>query len=92
MDFFGVQVIDLMSGLMRSTLSWQYATRSDSTIQAIRSGRELVFVSFECSGRRNSNTIMVYDSNSLSTVEKIYNGGAKMCVGIAMSGLRVLQC
>ncbi|KAK3227618.1 hypothetical protein Dsin_007480 [Dipteronia sinensis] len=69
-DFSGLQVLDLEKGYVRETLNWENVTRSSSTVQAIGSSSELLFVSFE-SGRRNSNSIMVYDVNSLSPVTEI---------------------
>lgn len=59
-DFSGLQVLDLQKGIIRKTLSWENATRSSSTVQALGSSNEYLFTSFE-SGRRNSNAIMVYD-------------------------------
>ncbi|TXG50535.1 hypothetical protein EZV62_023059 [Acer yangbiense] len=69
-DFSGLQVLDLEKGYVKETLNWENVTRSSSTVQAIGSSSELLFVSFE-SGRRNSNSIMVYDVNSLSPVTEI---------------------
>lgn len=59
-DFSGLQIIDLDKGFVRETLNWENVTKSSSTVQAIGSSPEFLFTSFE-SGRRNSNTIMVYD-------------------------------
>ncbi|PSS09398.1 BTB/POZ domain-containing protein [Actinidia chinensis var. chinensis] len=59
-DFSGLQVIDLEKGFVRETLTWENVTRSSSTVQAIGSSPQYLFTSFE-SGRRNSNSIMVYD-------------------------------
>lgn len=59
-DFSGLQLIDLEKGFVRDTLNWENVTRSSSTVQAIASSPEYLFTSFE-SGRRNSNSIMVYD-------------------------------
>ncbi|XAR70279.1 hypothetical protein NMG60_11027081 [Bertholletia excelsa] len=59
-DFSGLQLIDLKKGFVRETLYWENVTRSSSTVQAIGSSPEYLFTSFE-SGRRNSNSIMVYD-------------------------------
>ncbi|XP_057976376.1 BTB/POZ domain-containing protein At5g41330 [Malania oleifera] len=59
-DFSGLQIVDLDKGFVRETLSWENATRSSSTVQAIGSSPEFLFTSFE-SGRRNSNSIVVYD-------------------------------
>ncbi|CAL5356149.1 hypothetical protein CsSME_00045005 [Camellia sinensis var. sinensis] len=59
-DYSGLQVIDLDKGFVRETLNWENVTRSSSTVQAIGSSPQYLFTSFE-SGRRNSNSIMVYD-------------------------------
>ncbi|KAL6979568.1 hypothetical protein U1Q18_021229 [Sarracenia purpurea var. burkii] len=59
-DFSGLQVIDLDKGFVRDTLTWENVTRSSSTVQAIGCSPQYLFTSFE-SGRRNSNSIMVYD-------------------------------
>ncbi|KAK2984548.1 hypothetical protein RJ640_018926 [Escallonia rubra] len=59
-DFSGLQILDLGKGVVRETLNWENVTRSSSTVQAIGSSPEYMFTSFE-SGRRNSNSIMVYD-------------------------------
>lgn len=59
-DFSGLQIIDLDKGFVKETLNWENVTRSSSTVQAIGSSPEFLFTSFE-SGRRNSNSIMVYD-------------------------------
>ncbi|KAJ4712050.1 BTB/POZ domain-containing protein [Melia azedarach] len=69
-DFSGLQVLDLEHGYVKETLDWENVTRSSSNVQAIGSSGELLFVSFE-SGRRNSNSIMVYDSNSLKPVTEL---------------------
>ncbi|XP_062074369.1 BTB/POZ domain-containing protein At5g41330 [Humulus lupulus] len=69
-DFSGLQILDLENGLVKHSLNWENVTRSSSTVQAIGSSPELLFVSFE-SGRRNSNSIMVYDLNTLSPVTEI---------------------
>ncbi|KAJ9555263.1 hypothetical protein OSB04_009877 [Centaurea solstitialis] len=61
-DFSGLQIIDLDSGFVRQTLNWENATKSSSTVQAIGTSPEFLFTSFE-SGRRNSNSILVYDIN-----------------------------
>ena len=45
-------------------------TRSGSTVQAIGSSGEFLFTSFE-SSRRNSNSILVYDLNTLNPVAEI---------------------
>ncbi|XP_050229662.1 BTB/POZ domain-containing protein At5g41330 [Mercurialis annua] len=69
-DFSGMQILDLDKGFVRDTLCWENVTRSSSTVQAIGSNREHLFTSFE-SGRRNSNSIMVYDLNSFTPVSEI---------------------
>lgn len=69
-DFSGLQILDLYSGFVKETLSWENVTRSDSTVQAIGSSPEFLFTSFE-SGRRNSNSIMVYDLHTVSPVTEI---------------------
>lgn len=69
-DFSGLQIIDLENGFVKETLNWENVTRSGSTVQAIGSSQELLFASFE-SGRRNSNSIMIYDLNTLSPVNEI---------------------
>ncbi|KAJ7944940.1 BTB/POZ domain-containing protein [Quillaja saponaria] len=69
-DFSGLQILDLQKGFVKETLNWENVTRSSSTVQAIGSSPELLFASFE-SGRRNSNSIMVYDLHSLSPVTEI---------------------
>ncbi|KAK9067972.1 hypothetical protein SSX86_012083 [Deinandra increscens subsp. villosa] len=69
-DFSGLQILDLDLGFVRETLNWENATKSSSTVQAIGISPELLFTSFE-SGRRNSNSIMVYDLNSFKVVTKI---------------------
>lgn len=69
-DFSGLQVLDLENGYVKETLNWENVTRSSSTVQAIGSSDKHLFVSFE-SGRRNSNSIMVYDINSLKPVNEI---------------------
>ncbi|KAL1326541.1 hypothetical protein HN51_036651 [Arachis hypogaea] len=69
-DFSGLQILDLNKGHVRETLTWENVTRSGSTVQAIGSSREELFVSFE-SSRRNSNTIVVYDLQSLKPVTEI---------------------
>ncbi|KAL7596869.1 BTB/POZ domain-containing protein At5g41330 [Lactuca sativa] len=61
-DFSGLQVINLDMGSVVQSLNWENMTRSSSTVQAIGSSPEFLFTSFE-SGRRNSNSIMVYDIN-----------------------------
>ncbi|EEF51208.1 BTB/POZ domain-containing protein At5g41330 [Ricinus communis] len=69
-DFSGMQILDLEKGFVRATLCWENVTRSSSTVQAIGSSSEYLFTSFE-SGRRNSNSIMVYDLHTLSPVTEI---------------------
>ncbi|KAM7494276.1 hypothetical protein LguiB_028885 [Lonicera macranthoides] len=59
-DFSGLQIIDVDKGFVRETLNWENVTRSSSTVQAIGSSPDFLFTSFE-SGRRNSNSILVYD-------------------------------
>ncbi|KAK7399197.1 hypothetical protein VNO78_10375 [Psophocarpus tetragonolobus] len=69
-DFSGLQILDLEKGRVRETLNWENVTKSGSTVQAIGSSPENMFVSFE-SSRRNSNSIMVYDLHSLTPVTEI---------------------
>nr|KYP65646.1 BTB/POZ domain-containing protein KCTD9 [Cajanus cajan] len=69
-DFSGLQILDLEKGRVRETLHWENVTKSGSTVQAIGSSPEQMFVSFE-SSRRNSNSIMVYDVQSLAPVTEI---------------------
>ncbi|KAF7828259.1 BTB/POZ domain-containing protein [Senna tora] len=69
-DFSGMQIIDLKRGFVKTTIEWENVTRSGSTVQAIGSSPEYLFTSFE-SGRRNSNSIMVYDLQSLTPVTEI---------------------
>ncbi|XP_012471804.1 BTB/POZ domain-containing protein At5g41330 [Gossypium raimondii] len=69
-DFSGLQILDLQNGSVKQTLNWENATRSGSTVQAIGSSGEFLFTSFE-SSRRNSNSIMVYDLNTLNPVTEI---------------------
>ncbi|KAL6182216.1 hypothetical protein ACLB2K_043639 [Fragaria x ananassa] len=69
-DFSGLQIVDLGTGSVRETLSWENVTRSGSTVQAIGSSQESLFVSFE-SSRRNSNSIMIYDLNTMCPVNEI---------------------
>ncbi|XP_068640391.1 BTB/POZ domain-containing protein At5g41330-like [Aristolochia californica] len=59
-DFSGLQILDLDEGYVRETIYWENQTKSSSTVQAIGSSPQYLFTSFE-SGRRNSNSIMVYD-------------------------------
>ncbi|KAJ0482724.1 putative transcription factor WD40-like family [Helianthus annuus] len=69
-DFSGLQILDLDLGFVTQTLKWENATKSSSTVQAIGMSPDLLFTSFE-SGRRNSNSIMVYDVNSFKVVSEI---------------------
>jgi hypothetical protein len=69
-DFSGLQILDLENGYVKDTLNWENVTRSGSTVQAIGSSPEQMFVSFE-SSRRNSNSIVVYDLHSLRPVTEI---------------------
>ncbi|KAK1436241.1 hypothetical protein QVD17_02020 [Tagetes erecta] len=61
-DFSGLQIIDLDSGFLKQSLNWENMTKSSSTVQAIGKSPEFLFTSFE-SGRRNSNSIVVFDVN-----------------------------
>ncbi|KAL5537384.1 hypothetical protein UlMin_046018 [Ulmus minor] len=69
-DFSWLQILDLENGIVKETLNWENVTKSSSTVQAIGSSPELLFVSFE-SGRRNSNSILVYDLHSLSMMTEV---------------------
>ncbi|KAG9441331.1 hypothetical protein H6P81_017185 [Aristolochia fimbriata] len=70
-DFNGLQILDLEEGFVRETIYWENQTKSSSTVQAIGSSPQYLFTSFE-SGRRNSNSIMVYDlCGSLQPVMEI---------------------
>jgi hypothetical protein len=69
-DFSGLQILDLENGFVRKSLNWDNVTRSGSTVQGIGSSPEFLFASFE-SARRNSNSIMVYDLQSLSPAAEI---------------------
>ncbi|KVH91864.1 BTB/POZ domain-containing protein At5g41330 [Cynara cardunculus var. scolymus] len=69
-DFSGLQILDLDLGFVRQTLNWENVTKSSSTVQAIGVSPEFLFTSFE-SGRRNSNSIMVYDLESFKVVSEI---------------------
>ncbi|OIV93960.1 hypothetical protein TanjilG_05663 [Lupinus angustifolius] len=69
-DFSGLEIIDLENGLVKETLDWENVTQSGSTVQAIGSGPDHLFTSFE-SSRRNSNSIVVYDLHSLRPVSEI---------------------
>ncbi|KAL4592562.1 hypothetical protein LXL04_005562 [Taraxacum kok-saghyz] len=61
-DFSGLQIININKGSVVQSLNWENITRSSSTVQAIGTSPDFLFTSFE-SGRRNSNSIMVYDIN-----------------------------
>ncbi|KAL9329946.1 hypothetical protein ACSQ67_004949 [Phaseolus vulgaris] len=69
-DFSGLQILDLEKVRVRETLNWENVTKSGSTVQAIGSSTENMFVSFE-SSRRNSNSILVYDLHTLTPVTEI---------------------
>lgn len=69
-DFSGLQILDLENGYVKDTLNWENVTKSGSTVQAIGSSPENMFVSFE-SSRRNSNSIVVYDLNNLTPITEI---------------------
>lgn len=69
-DFSGLQILDLDNGYVKETLNWENVTRSSSTVQAIGSSPEFLFTSFE-SGRRNSNSIIVYDIGNLKPITEI---------------------
>ncbi|XP_022720509.1 BTB/POZ domain-containing protein At5g41330-like [Durio zibethinus] len=69
-DFSGLQILDLQNGSIKQVLNWENVTRSGSTVQAIGSSGEFLFTSFE-SSRRNSNSILVYDMNTLNPVTEI---------------------
>ncbi|XP_022738339.1 BTB/POZ domain-containing protein At5g41330-like [Durio zibethinus] len=69
-DFSGLQILDLQNGSIKQVLNWENVTRSGSTVQAIGSSGEFLFTSFE-SSRRNSNSIMVYDLNTLNPVNEL---------------------
>ncbi|KAD4178379.1 hypothetical protein R6Q59_021971 [Mikania micrantha] len=71
-DFSGLQIINLDLGVVKQTLNWENSTKSSSTVQAIGISPEFLFTSFE-SGRRNSNTIMIYDLNNFKVVSEIAN-------------------
>ncbi|CAK9156617.1 unnamed protein product [Ilex paraguariensis] len=89
-DFSGLQIIDLDNGFVRETLNWENVTRSSSTVQAIGSNSEFLFTSFE-SGRRNSNSILVYDlQGSFRQVTEIGHNeifGADLCSAIPATKL-----
>ncbi|KAF5199707.1 BTB/POZ domain-containing protein [Thalictrum thalictroides] len=73
-DFSGLQILDLKRGFVRETLNWENQTKSSSTVQAIGSSSDYLFTSFE-SGRRNSNTIMVFDlQDNFRPVAEIAHG------------------
>jgi hypothetical protein len=69
-DFSGLQILDLNEGSVKKVLSWENMTKSSSTVQAIGKSNNLLFTSFE-SGRRNSNSIMVYDLENFRPVTEI---------------------
>ncbi|CBI34652.3 unnamed protein product, partial [Vitis vinifera] len=69
-DFSGLQILDLENGYVKETLNWENVTRSSSTVQAIGSSPKFLFTSFE-SGRRNSNSIVVFDIENLKPVSEI---------------------
>ncbi|XP_065858318.1 BTB/POZ domain-containing protein At5g41330 [Euphorbia lathyris] len=69
-DFSGMQILDLEKGFVKQTVCWENVTRSSSTVQAIGASPDLLFTSFE-SGRRNSNSIMVYDLQTFLPVTEI---------------------
>ncbi|CAN6468951.1 unnamed protein product [Victoria cruziana] len=69
-DFSGLQIIDCKLGSVRETLGWENETHSGSTVQAIGSSSDLLFVSFE-SERRTSNSIMVFDRLNFQPVTEI---------------------
>ncbi|KAI3691797.1 hypothetical protein L6452_31599 [Arctium lappa] len=69
-DFSGLQILDLDLGVVRETLNWDNVTKSSSTVQGIGSSHEFLFSSFE-SGRRNSNSIVVYDLESFKIVTEV---------------------
>lgn len=92
-DFSGLQVLDLQKGYVKETLNWENMTKSGCTVQAIGSSADCLFVSFE-SGRRNSNSIMVYDVTSLKPVSEIGHNeiyGAEIDSAIPASKLRWLS-
>ncbi|KAL5727363.1 hypothetical protein ACHQM5_000571 [Ranunculus cassubicifolius] len=73
-DFSGLQILDLKKGFVKATLNWENQTKSSSTVQAIGSSSKYLFTSFE-SGRRNSNTIMLFDlQNDFLPVGEIAHG------------------
>lgn len=69
-DFSGLQILDLENGSVKESLNWENVTKSSSTVQAIGSSPEFLFASFE-SGRRNSNSILVYDLQTFNSVMEI---------------------
>lgn len=69
-DFSGLQILDLENGYVKETLNWENVTRSSSTVQAIGSSSKFLFTSFE-SGRRNSNSIVVFDIENLKPISEI---------------------
>jgi hypothetical protein len=62
---------------VRESLNWENVTRSGSTVQGMGRRWNFLFASFE-SGRRNSNSIMVYDLQSLRLAEF----GGEACLGV----------
>lgn len=90
-DFSGLQILDLKKGVVKQTLNWENATRSSSTVQAIGASPEFLFTSFE-SGRRNSNSIVVYDlQGSFLPVAEIAHGeiyGAELDSAIPATKLK----
>ncbi|GJY07752.1 BTB/POZ domain-containing protein-like protein [Tanacetum coccineum] len=70
-DFNGLQILDVEKGYVRQSLSWENVTKSSSTVQAIGVSDDYLFTSFE-SGRRNSNSIVIYDvKDSFKVVSEI---------------------
>ncbi|OMO79553.1 BTB/POZ-like protein [Corchorus capsularis] len=89
-DFAGLQILDLQNGSVKKVIIWENVTRSGSMVQAIGSSPEFLFTSFE-SGRRNSNSIMVYDLNTLNPVIEIGHNeifGAELDSAIPATKLR----
>ncbi|KAL5981445.1 hypothetical protein ACLOJK_015506 [Asimina triloba] len=74
-DFPGLQILDLETGAVLESLNWENEARSSSTVQAIGSSPEFLFVTFE-SGRRNSNSIVLFDrtGSSLLPAAEIAHG------------------
>ncbi|XP_042510172.1 BTB/POZ domain-containing protein At5g41330 [Macadamia integrifolia] len=90
-DISGLQILDLDKGFVRETLNWENPTKSSSTVQAIGSSPEFLFTSFE-SGRRNSNSIMVFDlQGSFRPVSEVGHSeiyGAELDSGIPATKLK----